>query len=159
MNNVKLEQQLLRILAVGLPVSENPYQLLAEQLATTEQWVIERIDSFLEQGIIKRLGFVVNHHMVGYRANAMVVWDIPDDEVDNIGRVLGREARVTLCYRRPRRLPQWPYNLFTMVHGTNRQEVIAQLEEIVQRNKLAAYPNDLLFSQRQLKQTGSRALG
>jgi DNA-binding Lrp family transcriptional regulator len=82
--------------------------------------VLGRIGRWLEEGAIKRFGVVVRHHELGFRANAMLVHDIPDERVSDIGRALAEEPAVTLCYRRPRRLPDWPYNLFCMIHGRER---------------------------------------
>jgi len=94
--------------------------------------VIAGLAQLQEQGVIKRLGVVVRHHELGYRANAMVVWDIPDDLISALGHCIGKFDFVTLCYQRPRRLPAWRYNLFCMIHGRDRDEVlnlVAQLEE------------------------------
>jgi DNA-binding Lrp family transcriptional regulator len=97
---------------------------------------------------------VLKHRQLGYRANAMVVWDVPDNCVDNIGSVLGEEPCVTLSYRRPRRPPVWNYNLFCMIHGTSRDKVSAQLEDIVARKGLD-YPHRVLFSSQCFKQRGA----
>ncbi len=89
----------------------HPFATIGAQLGMSEDEVLHRITQFQEAGIIKRLGVVVRHRELGYRANAMVVWDIPDDEVAEVGRCLSNFEFVTLCYRRPRRPPQWSYNL------------------------------------------------
>ena len=86
---------------------------------------------------------------------AMVVWDVADDMIDTIGAKLATEAAVTLCYQRPRKLPHWPYNLFTMLHGKERQSVLQELGEIRQRLKIAC-KFDVLFSTRCFKQRGAR---
>ena len=98
---------------------------------------------------------VVNHHNIGYTANAMVVWDVPNNKVDSIGELLGNQNKVTLCYQRPRRLPGWTYNLFTMIHGKNKQQVLEQIDEIVSSNQLQSLPKDILFSCKKFKQTGA----
>ena len=102
------------------------------------------------------MGVIVRHHELGYRANAMVVWDIPDDDVAGVGRLLGRCPEVTLCYRRPRRPPDWPYNLFTMVHGRDRDTVAAAVAILAIREGVAHYPRQALFSLRRFKQCGAR---
>jgi hypothetical protein len=86
----------------------------------------------------------------------MVVWDVPDARVGELGRTLGQLPFVNLCYRRPRRLPDWPYNLFTMIHGQNREQVVARIEEMVERFGLQAVPHQALFSLRRFKQCGAR---
>jgi hypothetical protein len=117
--------------------------------------VIERIDALLAQGAIKRLGVVVRHQELGYRANAMVVWDLPDPVVDPLGARIGTIPFVTLCYRRPRRLPDWPYNLFTMIHGRSREAVLAQVAEVELNLGLGPLPHAVLFSGQRFKQRGA----
>ena len=143
-----------RALQEGLPLVERPYLTLAEELGTTEEQVIDAIEQLQHGGVIKRFGMVLKHRELGYRANAMVVWDVPDEQVDQVGAVLGEEPCVTLSYRRPRRPPQWNYNLFCMIHGTCRDEVTAQLEDIVSRRALD-YPHRVLFSSHCFKQRGA----
>jgi len=92
---------------------------------------------------------------LGYTANGMVVWDVPDDKASELGTCIGRFSCVTLSYRRPRRLPDWPYNLFTMVHGRNRDEVRMNVEEIVNSCGLQDINHTILFSTRRFKQRGA----
>jgi DNA-binding Lrp family transcriptional regulator len=110
----------------------------------------------LADGRIRRIGAVPNHYALGYRANAMTVWDVADQAVDELGRAVGALAFVTHCYRRPRRLPDWPYNLFAMVHGTSRAETGAKIEEIREVLGRHARASDVLYSTRILKKTGLR---
>lgn len=147
--------QLIAAIQDGIPVSSRPYADIAEQLALSEQDVIERITQLQAEGVIKRFGAVVRHHELGYTANAMVVWDIPDDEVDIAGKKLGEFDCVTLCYRRPRQLPLWPYNLFTMIHGQSQESVINALDQIATEAGLSEYPKELLFSGRRFRQRGA----
>ena len=149
-------EDLIEIIQQGLPLVARPYQDVAERLGWSEDLVIEKLRSMVEAGIIKRLGIVVRHHELGYRANAMVVWNVADSEVDQLGEKLGMQDCVTLCYQRPRRLPDWPYNLFCMVHGRNREEVLECLDNIVAGLGLEAIPHTVLFSGRRFKQRGAR---
>jgi DNA-binding Lrp family transcriptional regulator len=103
--------------------------------------------------MIKRFGVVVRHHELGYRANAMVVFDLPDGVVDGIGARLAEEPGVTLCYRRRRSPPDWPYNLYCMVHGRSREEARPVIERLAE---LAGIPATVLFSTRRFKQCGAR---
>jgi DNA-binding Lrp family transcriptional regulator len=152
------EPALIAAIQEGLPLVERPFLAIAERLGggLTEQDVIERIRELLRRGLIKRWGVVVRHHELGYRANAMVVWDVPDETIDELGGRLKRFPFVTLCYRRPRRLPQWPYNLFCMIHGRDRATVLGQIEQLVQQLELHAVPRAILFSRRRFKQCGAR---
>lgn len=140
----------------GLPLTSHPYAEIGERIGLDEQDVIERIGSMQESGIIKRLGIVVRHHELGYTANAMVVWDVPDEQLDEVGEKLGSQACVTLCYQRPRRLPDWPYNLFCMIHGKEKERVLDYIDDLVESQELKYIPHKVLFSGRRFKQRGAR---
>lgn len=151
-----LDRKLMAVIQEGLPLCPQPYRAVADKLGIDEEWVLQRIEALQNDGLIKRFGIVIRHHELGYRANAMVVWDIPDDEVEGVGKQLGKFDCITLCYRRPRRLPMWRYNLFTMIHGLNRDSVIESLHRIRRQAGLEHIPYDILFSQRRFKQRGAR---
>lgn len=160
----ELERRLVRATQAGLPLVPRPYARLAEALGLSEAEVIARLQAMLERGAIRRIGVVPNHYAIGYTANGMSVWDVADEQVDAVGEFLGRQAAVTHCYRRPRRLPDWPYNLFAMVHGRSRAEALAQVEHLAGRVAAELGPDfgnivrgrDVLFSSRILKKTGLR---
>ncbi len=149
------DRALIKAVQRGLPISSRPYAEIAEQLGSTEQDVISRLQLLMDKGAIKRYGVVVRHKELGYTANGMVVWDIPDDKVDEIGMCIGKYSSVTLSYRRPRRPPEWSYNLFTMIHGSNREEVTKKVEEIVDSCGLQDIKHSILFSTRRFKQRGA----
>lgn len=149
------DQPLIAAIQQGLPMVSRPYAAVAAQIGWDEQTVIERIGELQQQGIIKRLGVVVRHRELGYRANAMVVWDVPDDEVAELGRCLSGFEFVTLCYRRPRHLPEWPYNLFCMIHGQDREAVLEKFQLIIESCGLQDTPKAVLFSRRRFKQRGA----
>lgn len=150
------KRALIQALEKGLPLAAEPYALLAQQLDMTEAEVIHEIRALQEAGIIKRMGVVVRHRQLGYTANAMVVWNVPDTQVAEVGCFLGSLPFVTLSYRRPRRLPQWPYNLFTMIHGSSREQVLSSIQAMVQTYALHHFEYDILFSKTCYKQRGAR---
>lgn len=150
------ERRLIGVLQEGLPFFMRPFQMIAERVGSSENEVLGRIGSWLEEGAIKRFGVVVRHRELGYAANAMLVHDIPDALVGEVGRRLAEESAVTLCYRRPRCLPEWPYNLFCMIHGRERAEVEATIADLRQRHGLADCAHDILFSRTRFKQNGAR---
>lgn len=145
---------LLHAIEDGIPVVSRPYAEIAIRLATRESDVIKRLDQLLRSGVVKRLGLVVRHRELGYRANAMVVWDIADEDVETVGERFARYPFVTLCYRRDRKRPSWPYNLFCMIHGRDRETVMPQIDEL--RACAGNPPMDVLFSLRRFKQRGAR---
>ncbi|MES9843102.1 MAG: AsnC family transcriptional regulator [Candidatus Sedimenticola sp. PURPLELP] len=150
------DMALIHAIQGGIPLASRPYAKIGKQLCLSEQQVIDRIGRLQAMGIVKRFGVVVRHHELGFRFNAMVVWDIPDDEVRHTGQCIGKYDFVTLCYQRPRRLPNWRYNLFSMIHGRNRDEVIANVERVVQECGMKSTQYELLFSNRRFKQRGAR---
>ena len=150
------ERRLVSVLQEGLPLFMRPFALIAERIGASENEVMSRIGSWLEDGAIKRFGVVVRHRELGYTANAMLVHDIPDARVGELGRALAEEPAVTLCYRRPRVLPDWPYNLFCMIHGRERAEVESIIADLRRRHGIEACAHDALFSLTRYKQNGAR---
>ena len=140
----------------GLPLTPEPYAELARTLGCDEATVLAGIEDLLARGVIRRIGVVPNHYAIGYSANGMSVWDVDDSVVDALGERIGRLPFVTHCYRRPRHLPDWPYNLFAMLHGGNRGEVMAHVEEVRALLGAACRSSDVLFSTQILKKTGLR---
>lgn len=140
----------------GLPLVARPYHAIASRLGLAPDEVMARLRRMHESGLIRRLGVVPNHYAIGYRANGMSVWDVPDERVDELGAAVGSFEFVSHCYRRPRHLPQWPYNLFAMVHGKTRDEVEQQVALIAAHLGEQARAHTILYSTRILKKTGLR---
>lgn len=149
-------KKLIEAIQEGVPLVPRPYLAIGERIGLSENEVISGIQHLLEKGIMKRFGTVVRHRQLGYRANAMVVWDIPDDQVSQFGHRVKQFEFVTLCYRRPRQLPHWPYNLFCMIHGQERETVLQKLHTMIKDCQLQQIPHQILFSRRCFKQRGAR---
>jgi DNA-binding Lrp family transcriptional regulator len=150
------ERELVAAVQDGLPLERHPYAAIGRKVGLSEAQAIDGLRRLIERGVIRRFGLVLSHRDLGYRANAMVVWDIPDDAVGEIGERLAALPYVTLCYRRPRRLPDWPYNLFCMIHGRDRETVEGLAREAAMAAGAADCPRTVLFSNRQFKQRGAR---
>lgn len=150
-----IDFQLIAAVQAGLPVVARPYALIAAQLALSEQEVIDRLQSLRTLGLIKRWGVVVKHRQLGYRANAMIVMDIPDERVAELGRQISRLSFVNLCYQRPRQGETWPYNLYCMIHGKSRELVMQQWAALQQSCGLTDIAFEVLFSRRCFKQRGA----
>jgi DNA-binding Lrp family transcriptional regulator len=152
-------QRLVAAVQEGLALAPRPYAALAERAglprADGEQRVLRQLDEWLGEGVVKRLGDIVRHRPLSFVAHAMAVWDVPDADVDAAGARLARVAGITLCYRRARALPAWPYNLFCMMHGREREAVDRALDTIVARLGLDGYPHARLFSRTAFKQRGA----
>lgn len=149
------ERALLAIVQEQIPLVPEPWLEVARRLGTTEERVLAMLRSLLERGIIKRLAAVPNHYALGVTHNGMAVWNVPDERISHIGALLAQRSEITHCYHRPRG-PNWPYNLFAMVHGTSRQEVLSKIEAIARDAGLDGCEHDVLFSTRILKKQGTR---
>ena len=121
-----IDRALVRETQAGLDLTPRPYHAVAERLGIDAAEVMRRLAIMLEAGVIRRIGVVPNHFALGLDRNAMTVWDVSDNEVSRLGREIGALDFVTHCYRRPRALPHWPYNLFAMVHGRSDDEIAAK---------------------------------
>lgn len=151
-----LDRRIIQATQAGLPLVPRPYHAVAEQLGIAAETVIERLAAMQENGRVRRIGVVPNHYALGYSANGMTVWDVDDARVDELGEAIGRLPFVSHCYRRPRRLPMWPYNLFAMVHARSREQAEADARLIAELLGDACRKADILYSSRILKKTGLR---
>jgi len=151
---VKLSSQdrrLIELTQAGLPLVKEPYALIAQEMGEQTSWVQARLQTLLDAGVIRRIGAVPNHYRLGFVANGMSVWDVDDAQVDILGERIGALAGVSHCYRRPRHMPVWSYNLFAMLHGRSREEVQAQAQEIKLLIGSAYRQHDILYSSAILK--------
>jgi DNA-binding Lrp family transcriptional regulator len=140
----------------GLPLVERPYEAVGAMLGVSGEAVRERLAAMLAEGLVRRIGAVPNHYKLGFTANGMTVWDVDDARVDELGQRIGALPGVSHCYRRPRRLPLWPYNLFAMLHGRSRDEVERQATEVARLLGTACRAHEILYSTAILKKTGLR---
>lgn len=140
----------------GLPLVPRPFHALAEQLDLPPDEVMARFRALLANGAIRRIAAVPNHYALGYRANGMSVWDVPEERISELGRMIGALDFVSHCYHRPRHPPHWPYCLFAMVHGRDRSEVEDQVARIAELLGPADRGHEILYSSRILKKTGLR---
>ena len=154
-----LDRRLIVATQGGLPRVSRPYDAIGSELGVGGDEVIARLQRMLDTGVIRRIGAVPNHYAIGYTANGMSVWDVDDSRIDELGAQVGALTFVTHCYRRPRRMPDWPYNLFAMVHSQNREDVAARVAEIAALLGDACRGHDILYSTAILKKTGLRISG
>lgn len=150
------DRALIKATQGGMPLDPDPYGKIAAEIGATRDEVMTRLRALLASGAIRRIGLIPNHYKLGVTANGMSVWDVADEAVSEIGPKIGGLPFVTHCYRRPRHLPDWRYNMFAMVHGHDRDEVRAKVAEVAALIGPAARAHDILFSTRILKKTGLR---
>jgi DNA-binding Lrp family transcriptional regulator len=150
------QRRLAAALQDGLPLVPHAYLDLGARAGLGETQVLDQLRAWIGQGVIRRFGVIVRHRELGYRANAMVVWDVPDALVSALGLRLAQQPGVNLCYRRARGLPEWPFNLYCMLHARSREEVVRRVAALQAECGLAPFDSRVLFSRRRFKQQGAR---
>lgn len=151
-----IDRDIVTALQGGMSLTTRPWLDLALELGLAESEIVARLKKMQESGIIRRVAAVPNHYKLGVTANGMSVWDIDDEAVDGLGEQIGKLDFVSHCYRRPRALPDWPYNLFAMVHGATRDEVSEKVKIIRDLTSDKCHQHDILYSSAILKKTGLR---
>jgi DNA-binding Lrp family transcriptional regulator len=144
-----------QVAAPRLAFEAQPYERLAARLGQSEAEVMARIRALSAAGIIARFGVIVRHRALGWRANAMVVWDLPSEAITEAGPLLAASPGVTLCYERRTVEGIWPYRLYSMIHSQSRAQALAHLEIAADLPVLRDVPHLALFSSRCFKQTGA----
>lgn len=150
------DRRLIAATQSGLPLVPRPYEAVGAMLGVSGEVVRERFAQLLASGLIRRIGAVPNHYRLGFVANGMTVWDVDDARVDELGARVGSLSGVSHCYRRPRELPRWPYNLYAMLHGRSREEVERERLQVRALLGDACRADDVLYSSAILKKTGIR---
>ncbi len=150
------DRDIVSVLQGGLPLVAEPYAAVAAGLGMREDELLARLQAMRDSGVIRRIAAAPNHFKLGMTANGMTVWDVEDTRVAALGAQVGALPFVTHAYERPRALPDWPYNLFAMVHGHGRDEVEDKRRQIADLLGRASRGNDILYSTRILKKTGLR---
>jgi DNA-binding Lrp family transcriptional regulator len=149
------DRPIMQGLSSGLALVPCPFSELAGKLGRSEQEVLQRIAVLAAAGVLSRIGVIVRHRALGWRSNAMVVWQLSPEEAGRVGPILAAVRGVTLCYQR-RPVPEvWPYTLYCMIHARSRAEAMAVLDRACEEAGLAEVPHQVLFSLRCFKQTGA----
>ena len=151
-----LEKQVIAIIQEDMPIVARPYAVMAEQLNIEEEQLLAILRSLVDRGIIRRFGATLRHQKSGYKANAMVAWQVDEERIEETGRIMSAFAAVSHCYRRDPN-DQWPYNLYTMVHGRNEEQCRKTVRQMAERSGVSAYT--MLFSRRELKKTSMKYFG
>lgn len=151
----KADRPILQALTTGLALVPRPFAALADALGRDEAAVIARIAALSAAGVLTRIGVIVRHRAVGWTANAMVVWSLPEARIAAAGAALARQPGVTLCYQRRTVPGVWDYPLYSMVHARSRAEALAVLDRAAALPDLAGASHRALFSTRCFKQTGA----
>ncbi|PIE70169.1 MAG: AsnC family protein [Deltaproteobacteria bacterium] len=145
-----VEKELISIIQGDMPVTERPYQAIADQMGISEAECLDLMKQLNEKNLIRRFGATLRHQKSGFAANAMVAWQVPEADVDRVGQIMAGFKAVTHCYRRNPQ-PTWPYNVYTMVHARDPASCRGIVREISEATGVATY--ELLFSKKELKKT------
>ncbi len=146
----EFEKKLIAAIQGDMPITERPYQKIADDLGVSEAAVLETLQSLTDQGVIRRFGATLRHQKSGITANAMVAWQVAEDAVVETGNRFSENAAVSHCYRRDP-VPDWPYNLYTMVHATNKETCLEITRQMSESSGVSEYA--ILFSEKELKKT------
>lgn len=138
-----LQKQLVRALQNGIPVVERPFQVIADSVGITEEQLIQELESMKASGMIRRFGAILRHQEVGFSANAMVVWNVPDEKVEEFGNAAAAFAQISHCYQRPR-FEGFPYNMYTMIHGQSKSECEETARKLSKQCKVSQF--ELLYT-------------
>ncbi|TYO94997.1 Lrp/AsnC family transcriptional regulator [Desulfallas thermosapovorans] len=149
----ELEKKIVRELQQGLPLVERPYQAIAQRIGLSEKELMIKINEMISNGMIRRFGAALRHQDLGFTANAMVVWDVPEERAATVGRLLAGLPEVTHCYQRPRQ-PGWPYTIFTVIHGQTRVQCEQLAKKMAEKTGVTNYK--LLFSTAELKKSSMK---
>ncbi|ABV94909.1 nitrite reductase heme biosynthesis D protein [Dinoroseobacter shibae DFL 12 = DSM 16493] len=149
------DRKLMQVLSTGLPMVARPFRAVAPVCDLDEAGALRRAARLLEEGYLTRFGVIVRHRALGWRANAMVVWQVPPAQVAQAGPALAAVPGVTLCYQRKAVPGVWPYTLYNMIHGRSREDAMAVLKRARALPELRGVPHEILFSLRCFKQTGA----
>ncbi len=142
------QKEIIRLLQGDIPISRTPFRELAEKIGIAETTLLENIRAMKSGGLLRRFGATLRHQKVGFRANAMSVWRVPEERLEELGRLLASLPQVTHCYERQPH-GQFPYNLYAMIHGRSRKECERIAQEVARRSGVRDY--ELIFSSRENK--------
>lgn len=148
-----LDKSIIRRLQKDIPLTSRPYKSIAEEIGITEEELLNKIKSFQSNGILRRIGGILYHREIGFKANAMVVWIVPEDSIQKVGEIMASFREVTHCYERPASI-KWPYNIFTMVHGQNEKQCEDIIKQISNNIKICDYK--ILYSIEELKKSSMK---
>ncbi len=149
----EIEKKVIHGLQRDLPVCPRPFLAIAQELGLTEEELTAVIQRLMAQGYIRRFGATIRHRISGFQANAMAAWAVPEADVDRVGAHMASVREVTHCYER-QAAGDWPYNLFTMIHGRTQEECEAIARQMAAATGIRDYV--LLFSDAELKKTTMR---
>lgn len=147
------DKEIIKVLQEEFPICEEPYKVLAERVGMSEEDFIRRVQEFMDEKKIRKMGAVLRHRESGFKANALCAWNVPPEKKDEIAQIFSAHPAVSHCYDR-NTAPNWIYNLYTMVHAKTREEC----NEIISELSLLTGISDfqIMYSKKEWKKTGMK---
>ena len=135
------------------PICEEPYKVLAERVGMTEEDFLQRVKDLIAEKKIRKMGAVLRHREVGFKANALCAWNVPPEKLDEVAETMSKNPAVSHCYDRTV-APNWNYNLYTMIHAKSREECDAKISELAKNAGISDYR--VMYSKKEWKKTGMK---
>lgn len=148
-----IDLMLIKAAQDGIMLTPRPYKALGDSLGISEDDVIRRLKGLEELGVIRRFAATIGHRALGILANAMIAWKVPSEQVERVGEIFAMSKAVTHCYERTS-APDWPYNLYTVVHSRSKEDCLAIASRLSQAAGIGEYR--VLFSEKEYKKTSAR---
>ena len=149
----EIEQRILQQVQQDLPITSRPFHILAGNVGVSEDEFLANIRNLRDRGIIREVNAVLRHRQIGYQANALCVWKVDESRVDDVGNLFAGLPEVTHCYER-QSYPDWPYNLYTMVHAITRDACEKRIRAMSELSRTEEYL--VFYSTQELKKTTMR---
>ena len=143
-----LEKKVIASIQGDIPIVSRPYQVLAEEIGISEETLIQTLEDLTDRGVIRRFGATLRHQKSGFQANAMTAWQVEEDRIETVGKIMASFRAVSHCYRRDP-ADGWPYNLYTMIHGKSEEDCRNTARKMSEKSGVQTY--QLLFSRQELK--------
>ena len=153
--NIKFEpteddKDFIRELQKDMEIIDEPFVKAANNLGITEDELFSKMKHYESLGVLRRFAAILRHRQVGFTANGMIVWKVPEDRITSVGETLGSFPQVSHCYERPT-YDDWPYNVFSMIHCKTHDEAYDVAKTI--QNQIDVNEYKILFSSREFKKT------
>lgn len=148
-----IDKKIIHVLQNGIPVVAEPFAALAKEVGIPTEDFLARLRRLKEEGILRRMGAVLQHRHAGFKANVLCIWKVPEEWLDEVGKIISAESFVSHCYTRST-TPEWPYNLYTMIHGHTKEQCDEIAERIASENNLTE--RKMLYTVREWKKASMR---
>jgi siroheme decarboxylase len=146
----ELEKKIIASIQSDIPLAERPYLQISQNLGISEEKLLSILGDLCARGVIRRFGATLRHQKSGFEANAMTAWKVEEERIDDVGRIMAKSRKVSHCYRR-NPTEEWPYNLYTMIHGKDEESCRVTAQMLSEKTSVNDYV--LLFSRKELKKT------